>query len=45
MTEWDNSCDFGAPTSFVCGLCGHVFLKKWHLEIHEMTVAGSRWCR
>lgn len=44
MTEWDNSCDFGKPDSFVCGMCGRVFLKDFQLRIHEMTVAGSRWC-
>lgn len=44
MTEWDNLCDFGKPTSFECSLCGRVFFRKWQLEVHEMTVAGSRWC-
>jgi len=45
MTEWDNSCDFGKPDSFMCGVCGRVFFKQYQLQIHEMAVAGSRWCR
>lgn len=43
--EWDNTCTFGRPSLFQCEVCGKRFLDRWRLEVHQMTVAGSRWCR
>lgn len=43
--EWDNTCNFGRQEVLMCEICGQPFSKGWQLEIHQLTVAGSRWCR
>jgi hypothetical protein len=44
--EWDNRCQFGAPPAWLaCEVCGRQFPKAYQLEIHRLTVAGSRHCR
>lgn len=43
--EWDNTCDYGARPVVYCELCSQPFKHQWQLEIHRLTVAGSRWCR
>lgn len=45
LGEWDNTCTYGQPTFVYCEVCGQGFDRKWRLEIHQLTVAGSRWCR
>ena len=44
-TDWDNTCTFGLPEVFACEVCGTVFPQKWRLEVHQLSVAGSRYCR
>lgn len=43
--EWDNTCPFGQREFFHCELCGQPFVKRWQLQVHQLTVAGSKWCR
>ena len=44
-TSWDFSCPDAEPKIFNCEVCGYPFMKQWQLEVHRMTVAGSKWCR
>lgn len=48
MAEWDMNCPVQNPPadpSFDCDSCGRGFDQKWRLQVHELTVSGSRWCR